>query len=74
MRQFFSAVYYRSRNFLFFEKICYQDYRNSYGEGRICNIEGRPVKRSDREINEIHNLPIGYPVDKIPEGTAQNER
>jgi hypothetical protein len=61
------------RYLLFPENGCHQDDYDADGKGRVCDIERGPVVTAYRKIDEVHNLSVQYPVDEVPDSTAEDE-
>ena len=58
---------------LFPENRCHQDNYDADGQGRVRNIESRPMVTAYRKIDEVHNLSVQYSVDEVPDCAAEYE-
>jgi len=42
-------------------------------DGRICNVEGRPIESVVVEFEEIHHIPVPKTVDQVSQGSTEDE-
>ena len=58
---------------LFSENRRHQDDYDADGEGGVCDIERGPVVTAYGKIDEVYDLSVQHPVNKVPDCAAEYE-